>query len=115
MNLSPTVLRTLMTTLSPPSRHGSGSAAPNLQRVVLLSGTVLTLLGAGSVAWLVAEDPTGTRRFAVLAGALAIALVTLISAALSARSAQRAATRSTAALRADLERATTGMAATLSF
>lgn len=104
-----------MTTLSPPSRHGSGSAIPNLQRVVLLPGVVLILLGAGSVAWLLADDPTGTRRSAVLGGALAIAVVILIAAALSARSAQRTATRSTAALRADLERATAGMAATLSF
>ncbi|WP_328914576.1 MULTISPECIES: sensor histidine kinase [unclassified Streptomyces] len=106
-----------MTTLSP-SRRGSGSAVPNLQRVVLLPGAVLTLLGAGSVAWLLVADPTGTRRNAVLAAVLAVALVTLITGVASARSAQRKLARVSANLdrtAAELDRAVSDAAATVSF
>ena len=99
-----------MTTLSS-SRRGSGSAVPNLQRVVLLPGAVLALLGGGAVAWLLAADPTGTVRTAVLVVLLAIAVATLLVAASSARTAQRRLARATA----ELDRAASDVASSVSY
>lgn len=99
-----------MTTLSP-SRRGSGSAVPDLRRVVLLPGAVLTLLGAGAVTWLLITESTGARRNSVLAVALGLAVVTLIAAAGSARSAQRELARTAA----ELDRAAADVANTVAF
>ena len=99
-----------MTTLSS-SRRGSGSAVPSVQRVVLLPGVVLALLGGGAVAWLLAADPTGVRRTAVLGGVAAAAVLILISAALSARSAQRRFARASA----ELTRAAADVANTVAY
>ncbi len=99
-----------MTTLSS-GRHGSGSAVPNLQRVVLLPGAVLILLGAGCAAWLAAADPTGTRRLAVLGAALVVAIAVLLAGAASARSAQRRLTGSAS----ELDRAAADIAASVSY
>lgn len=99
-----------MTTLSS-SRHGSGSGVPNLQRVVLLPGAVLVLLGAGSVAWLLAADPTGTRRNAVLGAVLLIAVAIVVAGASSARAAQRRLMSSAR----ELDRAAADIAASVSY
>jgi signal transduction histidine kinase len=99
-----------MTTLSS-SRHRSRTAVPNLQRVVLLPAVVLAVLGGGSVVWLLAADPTGIRRIAVLAVAGALALVTLIAGASSARRAQRRL----AGASTELDRAAADIAASVSY
>jgi signal transduction histidine kinase len=99
-----------MTTLSS-SRRGSGSAVPNLQRVVLLPGAVLALLGGGAVGWLLAADPTGTVRTTVLVVLLAIAVLTLLVAASTARTVQRRLARATA----ELDRAASDVASSVSY
>lgn len=99
-----------MTTLSS-GRHGSGSAVPNLQRVVLLPGAVLTLLGGGCVAWLLAADPSGNRRAIVLGAAFVVALAVLVAGAASARSAQRRLVGSAS----ELDRAAADIAASVSY
>jgi len=99
-----------MTTLSS-SRRGSGTAVPNLQRVVLLPGTVLALLGGGAVAWLLAANPTGTVRTVVLVALLVAAAVILFMGASTARTAQRRLNRATA----ELDRAASDVAASVSY
>jgi signal transduction histidine kinase len=79
--------------------------------VVLLPGTVLALLGGGAVAWLLAADPTGTVRTAVLVALLAIAVATLLVAASTARTAQRRLARATA----ELDRAASDVASSVSY
>jgi signal transduction histidine kinase len=79
--------------------------------VVLLPGAVLALLGGGCVAWLLAADPTGGRREAVLGIAAVLAIVVLVAGAASARTAQRKLTGSTA----ELDRAAADIAASVSY
>jgi signal transduction histidine kinase len=79
--------------------------------MVLLPGSAMVALGGGSVAWLLTAGPTGTLRTAVLGGALALALLILMTAALFARSAQRRFARSAA----ELDQAATDVANTVSY
>ncbi|MEE4541192.1 ATP-binding protein [Streptomyces sp. V4-01] len=79
--------------------------------MVLLPGAVLTLLGGGCVAWLLAADPSGSRRALVLGAAVVVALAVLAAGAAAARSAQRRLAGSTA----ELDRAAADIAASVSF
>ncbi|MBM9505816.1 sensor histidine kinase [Actinacidiphila acididurans] len=100
-----------MTTLSTSRRAPRSSAVPDFQRVVLIEGAALVILGGGTAAWLLAAHPTGSKRAVVLIVLFVLALGVLGWGIAAAGRAQRRATRA----QSELQRAAADVANAVSF